>query len=352
MRDDPHGPTPVRLTDPRIVVLLAALVLTAIGLMMGWKVLDGRTPHSGGALLLLEDREAELPDDIPDLPAELTYDDRADMVPSMVQLPPAEADELIALFDLLGFAWPPDVVVPAIAVQQLPAGLDDMEVEQRKALFFRSLLPLILAENLLMLETRYRLQEILSRGALEQDSSEYRALATLGERFRVSGEPNDAAFRALLLKRIDAVPADMALAQAANESGWGTSRFTREGNNLFGVWTWEADQGLIPEDRPEDADHRVRIFPDLRASVRNFVYTINVGNAYRDLRELRREMRENGDRLTGVALAAELTAYSERGEAYVAEIQNMIMHNGLDQLPELELIPVDAEAILDAVDAH
>ncbi|MCP1672997.1 Bax protein [Natronocella acetinitrilica] len=327
------------------LVLGGALVLMSVALWFGWLSLASHQ-LSVGAQMLRED-ETELPDDIPPLPSELTYGERADLLPSMIELPAASADEIERIFDALEFAWPPEGPVPAVAIMTFPQAMDELEVERRKALFFRSLLPMIMAENQRMLETRQRVEEMLAQGMIAEESSDYRALATLGQRFRVDGDPNDDAFRESLLRRIDAVPVDMALAQAANESGWGTSRFTREANNLFGVWTWQPDQGLVPEQRAEGATHRVRIFPNLQASVRNYVYTINVGDAYHEFRLMRAQARGADAVPRGEQLATTLTNYSERGEDYVAEIQSMIRYNSLNDLDEtLELWPADNTVIL------
>ncbi|MFO7857402.1 MAG: glucosaminidase domain-containing protein, partial [Ectothiorhodospiraceae bacterium] len=146
------------------------------------------------------------------------------------------------------------------------------------------------------------------------------------------------------------VPPSMAMAQAANESGWGRSRFAKEANNLFGVWTWDPEHGLRPERRAEGASHFVRVFPDLRASVRNYLYTINIGSAYEPLRQRRAEFRDRGKGVSGIQLSQGLERYSERGAAYVEEIQGMIRSNGLDELGQPELREVEATRLLDSSD--
>jgi cytochrome c oxidase subunit 2 len=126
---------------------------------------------------------------------------------------------------------------------------------------------------------------------------------------------------------VDAVPAALVLAQAANESGWGTSRFAQEANNLFGMWTWDKDAGLLPERRAANARHFVRVFNNLRGAVDNYLHTINTGPAYRELRMLREQQRLRGEPLSAWKLAAGLSRYSERGEEYVAEIRSIIRFN-------------------------
>ncbi len=117
------------------------------------------------------------------------------------------------------------------------------------------------------------------------------------------------------------------LAQAANESAWGTSRFTRVANNLFGQWTWQAAHGIVPASRPEGERYLVRKFPSLRDSVRDYLYNLNVGHAYEGLRRLRHEMRRRGQPLDAAILAAGLSRYSGRGAAYVEEIRRIIRGN-------------------------
>ncbi len=119
------------------------------------------------------------------------------------------------------------------------------------------------------------------------------------------------------------------MAQAANESAWGTSRFAQQGNNLFGIWLFGEGAGLVPEQRPEGATYRVRVFGSLSASVAGYMHNLNRGHAYGKLRRLRARMRRTHQPLDGEVLAQGLLRYSERGAAYVAEIQAMIRHNQL-----------------------
>lgn len=345
MQYDEHS-NAMRALAPRILALLATLLALVLGLWLGWMHLDDAMSLRAASVTLSED-EGELPDDILDL----TYDERVDLLPSIVRIPPVPADELEAIYAGLDYTWPPESSVPAVALAALPRNLGELDVDRRKSLFFRALLPLIMAENQILRETRRRALALFDNGTVDVDSADYRSLETLARRFRVEGAPNDNGFREALMRRLDTVPVDLALAQAANESGWGTSRFTQEANNLFGVWTWREDGGIVPEARAEGATHRIRVFPTLRAAVRNYVYTLNVGNAYRALRRLRQQAREAGTTLSGLELAAGLTAYSERGEEYVEEIQAMIRHNALDSLAEnLSLVSVDGTGILDTID--
>jgi Bax protein len=162
-------------------------------------------------------------------------------------------------------------------------------------------------------------------------------LDRLAAHYKVDGSLDDAGVRQTLLRRVDAVPPGLVLAQAANESGWGTSRFARLGNNLFGVWTWKADEGFRPRHAAKGAAHYVRRYPDLRASVRDYLYNLNVGDAYTHLRRTRAKTRAAGDTPNALKLAASLKGYSAKGAGYVKIIQGIIRRNHLAGLSNTNL---------------
>jgi len=132
-----------------------------------------------------------------------------------------------------------------------------------------------------------------------------------------------------LLTRVDVVPASLVLAQGANESAWGTSRFATEGKNFFGIWCYKEGCGIKPSQRNEGSTHEVRKFRTVQDGVNFYVHNINIGHAYDSLRALRAELRSNSEKLSGVKLATGLSRYSERGIDYVDEIQNIIEQNEL-----------------------
>ncbi len=306
-----HG---LRATDHRILLLPAVILALLVGLQQGWRVLEPLNANS-------------------------TTNGRSEADVTLQPVSGQSAEQILARFESTGYTWPPEEAVPTLAVQQFPDDIGELAVDERKALFFQSLLPLLLVENARLRHKRGRLQELFAGGSLELDGPAWQFVAELLYRYQLSGDPNDPQTRRELLRRVDEIPIDMALAQAANESGWGTSRFAQEANNLFGVWTWDADQGMVPENRPEGASHYVRVFPDLHASVRNYVYTLNVGDAYEELRLLREQRRQEGRPLHGLELAQGLSRYSQRGVAYVEEVQSMIRTNRLGELTTLELQP-------------
>jgi Bax protein len=221
--------------------------------------------------------------------------------------------------------------VPRVYVSALPQDFDAPQAAgRRKSLFLRAVLPLVLKENERLARNRARLLAIRARleagAAPGPEESEW--LGELGARYGVA--PGDLA---ALLRRVDVVPPSLALAQAATESAWGTSRFVREGNALFGMWTWsEEDPGLVPRERDDDARHRVRAFDSLEASVRAYMRTLNTHWAYAEFRDRRAALRRAGRHLSGLALSGGVSRYSERREKYIGELRSLIRNNELQRL--------------------
>lgn len=257
------------------------------------------------------------------------------MTMTTVELPSVEL--LDAWFGEQRYGWPPARAIPAIALKRLPDGFAELEPAHRKELFLRMLLPIALAEVRLLRDERRFIEQAFARGELDAAVEPGRSIVVLLGAYRVEGDLNDPRAREILLRRVDEVPVGLVLAQAANESGWGTSRFANQANNLFGIWTWDEGSGVTPERRRKGQRHLVRAYPDLRASVRSYLHNLNAGHAYVELRRLRAEQRARGEPLDPLALAAGLGAYSERGEDYVAEIRGMIRVNGLDALASVVL---------------
>ena len=159
-----------------------------------------------------------------------------------------------------------------------------------------------------------------------------RSLREIVETYRVEDFAiDDDASWARLLRRADVIPVSLVLAQAANESGWGTSRFARQGNNFFGQWCFEPGCGLVPRDRGAGKKHEVAVFESPRASVEAYIRNLNSHPAYRGLRGIRQQLRSNDQPVTGIALAAGLEKYSERGAEYIEELRAMIRYNDLSK---------------------
>jgi Bax protein len=266
-------------------------------------------------------------------------EERRERVVELAELDSAKA--MRQFFDQRKITWPPDAAVIPLTVKAFPPGLSALAVKTKKRLFFKALLPAVLAENAKIRRQRQRLRSIFALGWLAPDGRRYREVMDLGIYYRVPGDPNDPVFRHRLLLRVDTLPPALALAQAANESAWGTSRFAREGNNLFGHWTWDPAEGMLPRQRDAGATHFVRIFPDIQSAVGAYLHNINSGAAYRKLRRMRAAMRAAGQAPDPLRLAGGLVNYSERGEAYVRAIRTLIRSNGLDALdPGLSLMAV------------
>lgn len=250
-------------------------------------------------------------------------------VPPLQPVEARSAEALEATFADFGYAWPADQV-PPVSVQTFPHDLAETRTPVKKSLFFRTLLPLVLAEN-----ARIEAQRESLMKAIDGDLPEARRVAILtrlaGE-YGVDTDPLTDATARTLRARVDTVPPALALAQAAKESGWGTSRFALEGNNLFGEWTWDASQGMTPRERSADADHFVRRFETLRISVRSYLNNLNRHGAYERFRTLRTEARQAGRGMTPAQMAGGLEQYSERGLAYVNEVRAMITTNRLDRV--------------------
>ncbi|OEJ64349.1 hypothetical protein BEN30_16755 [Magnetovibrio blakemorei] len=213
----------------------------------------------------------------------------------------------------------------------LPDDLQSIrETAERKAVFFKSVLPLVLQVNEQIVEDRARLWDLRTQ---KQVGSKLNALdrlwlAGLADRYGADRDNIGA-----LLSHHDVVPPSLALAQAATESAWGTSRFVREGNAIFGEWTFATDhKGIVPNQRDEDKSHRVRAFDSLRDSVESYVDNLNKHRAYKEFRAARAEMRTKGQIVDGMRLANTLYRYSERGADYVSELHAIISGNELDML--------------------
>jgi Bax protein len=227
--------------------------------------------------------------------------------------------------------------VPRLFLASLPPALAEIrETKKRKNAFFKTVLPLILQVNEDILADRKRLWDLRYRKSLGQriGAADRLWLIVMAERYNVERGDLDG-----LLKRVDVIVPSMALAQAATESGWGTSRFVREGNAMFGEWTFsKTTQGLAPLSRDEGKTHRVRIFDSLIDSVRSYAGNLNTHRAYVQFRDIRHSLRARGAPLDGMILAGGLIKYSERGAEYVDMIRSMISANDLRRLDDARLL--------------
>jgi len=202
----------------------------------------------------------------------------------------------------------------------------------KKQQFFDFLQDYIVAENAEIVRDRIDLQRYadIANSGVALSAPEREWVLKLAENYRIeTAQLSDSETVKELMKRVDGIPVSLALAQAANESAWGTSRFTLEGNNIFGQWCYEAGCGIVPAQRRDGATHEVESFASLESAVRAYFLNINSHPSYRHLREIRAEMRQFHEELDAMELAYGLGRYSERGDNYVDEVQNIIIQNGL-----------------------
>lgn len=201
----------------------------------------------------------------------------------------------------------------------------------KKTRFTEWLLPFILEENKRLVETRqylWRLLNYLNAGYRLNDEAAL-WLERLAQQYKLDKDPLvEPEARIELLKRVDALPVSMVLAQAALESAWGQSRFTRVANNLFGIWTYNPSKGVIPLKRATGKKHFVRKFASVGESLSYYMHLLNTQPTYRELRELRYQQRLRGEPLDGLKLAAGLDKYSAKGKDYVSLVRNLIRQNG------------------------
>ncbi|OIP99299.1 MAG: hypothetical protein AUK35_08380 [Zetaproteobacteria bacterium CG2_30_46_52] len=221
----------------------------------------------------------------------------------------------------------PEPLAPTVTTPDF-ASIKD--VKAKKKAFFDFMRPIVLAENAKVAYERTRMLALYD--AVNQGETinavDQAWLKKLAETYRVSmTNINDNEAWSLLKLRVDTVPFRLALAQSANESSWGTSRFAKEGKNFFGQWCFSKGCGIIPSQRSAGLVHEVAKFASVNESVASYIRNLNRGDMYKQLRLVRQAMRDDEKEPTAHALAAGLIGYSERKQAYVDEIRSMIKYN-------------------------
>jgi len=223
-------------------------------------------------------------------------------------------------------------LVKPVALTLLPGEIKMIEsTKKRKDFFIQIVLPLILKENNNIKIDRKRLFNIINKSnntALEKK--------WLQKKYKQYGIPSKDL--SILKIRMDEIPVSLAIAQAAKETGWGTSRFAQEGNALFGQWTWSGE-GLKPKDADKNEGHKVMKFNVLQASVRAYQRNLNTHKTYKPFREARAKLRDNNKNLDSLVLSKYLDAYAETGEKYVDVLQQIIKQNNLQDFDDAKLLP-------------
>lgn len=194
------------------------------------------------------------------------------------------------------------------------------DTTEKKEIFFNTIRPIIENQNQII---RDRRQHVLFA---KQNNTDFKWLKDTAEKYKLELNESNPDWNQLLL-HIDVIPVELVMVQAANESAWGTSRFAQKGNNLFGQWCFTKGCGIIPGQRNSGSNHEVKKFDSINNSVASYMHNINTTKAYKELRQIRESLREQGKPLNSVILATGLKRYSSRGDAYVKEIQSMIKTN-------------------------
>ncbi len=223
-------------------------------------------------------------------------------------------------------------LVKPIRLDLLPKEITKIEnTKKRKDLFIQIILPLVINENDNIKLDRINLFSILNKNKNTKTEQEW-----LNVKFKQYGIVNKDL--STLKIRMDEVPVSMAIAQAAKETGWGTSRFAQEGNALFGQWTWSGE-GIKPADAEDNSTHKVMRFKILQASVKAYQRNLNTHSSYKDFRSARAELRDEGKKLDSMILTEYLDKYAETGKEYVKILQQIIRQNDLTDFDDAKLLP-------------
>ena len=223
-------------------------------------------------------------------------------------------------------------LVKPVKLSLLPNEMKMIEnTQKRKKLFIQIILPLIIEENNRIKLNRIKLFSILNKNHNSNSEKKW-----LDEKFKQYGVMNKDL--STLKIRMDMIPVSLAIAQAAKETGWGTSRFALEGNALFGQWTWSGE-GIKPADADNNATHKIMKFKILKSSVRAYQRNLNTHSGYKEFRLARAELRDKKRNLNGLILATYLNKYAETGKEYVKIIKQIIQQNNLTDFDDVQLLP-------------
>ncbi len=223
-------------------------------------------------------------------------------------------------------------LVKPVDIGLLPNEIKNIgNTKKRKDMFIKIILPLIVKENNKIRIDRKRLFTILSKNSNTDIEKKW-----LEKKYKQYGaKQNDLS---TLKVRMDEIPVSLAIAQAAKETGWGTSRFALKGNALFGQWTWSGE-GLKPKNADEGKDHKVMKFHSLQLSVRAYLRNLNTHSTYKNLRKARTDLRNQNKPLDSIILSKFLDKYAETGNKYIEVLQKIIEQNNLKDFDEARLLP-------------
>lgn len=228
----------------------------------------------------------------------------------------------------------PQAIAPVVKSRpvKLPNFAAIRDTDQKKQRFFDFLQPYVDQKNLEVQLQRQHLMGLMEkiRTGYVLSIEELVFLRDLSLEYEVpTDDLQDQTFLELLLRRVDVIPPSLVLAQAANESAWGTSRFAREGFNFFGQWCFEKGCGLVPDRRRPSDNHEVKSFASIEEAVHAYFRNLNTFPSYQGLRRIRQDLRDGAKPIDGLSLSEGLRSYSERGDAYIDELRRMIEYNDL-----------------------
>ena len=230
--------------------------------------------------------------------------------------------------------------IPPLLVINLPKDLNQQPVNEKVSLFIRLLLPNVLAVNAQITKVRNEVVQLKSKATPSLSAAEQDWLKALLAHYSINTEVNQSNLAQLLLQ-LDTYPVGMVMAQGIDESGWGTSYFALAGNALYGQHNPRGRKQFLTA---RNADVKVAAFDSLFQSTAGYMYNLNTGRAYKDLRELRAQLRRD-NKLTGYALIEGLVNYSSRGSAYIDDLRQLISQHELDSLNDKELKQEAVKAI-------
>jgi Bax protein len=221
-------------------------------------------------------------------------------------------------------------LVKPIYFTQFPKDLDEItSVQLKKETFIKIVLPLVVAENQKILDDRFKLQKIMKKKMTSEKEKSW--LRQKLKEYKVKkGDINK------LERRMDIIPVSIAIAQAAKESGWGTSRFALEGNAIFGQWTWNG-KGIAPLERNKEQTHKILRFPILRASVKAYKNNLNTHNGYQEFRKKRSVLRKRKSSIDGMKLIHSLDNYAQNGKEYTKILAKIMEQNSLKDFENVKL---------------
>jgi Bax protein len=304
---------------------------------------------SGPSSSDIPDAEIQLPDTIVHS-VPLNYGKTLEALHDSNKLEIGSYKDVLVLFEKHNYtpeAWQagireiPRVYLTVIGKRWGSTTTKEITVLNKKQLFFRGIAPLILRSNELILEDRDRLEHIRSsfQNSDSLSDTDQIWIQKLADLYKIK-IPDDQLTESELDElwlRVDMVAPSLALAQSAEESGWGSSRFAAQGNAMYGQWTW-GKNAIVPEQqRKELGNYGIAAFESLQESISAYMLNLNTHNAYSDLRSRRATLRKSGEKITGAILAEGLIRYSERGEAYVESLKSMMEYNKLSPVDDAYL---------------